>query len=86
MTLAKGTKLGSYEIPSPLGAGGMEEVYRVRDSKLKRDVAIKVAHFESSGRQQYMVSADANQFLMNTVSDHATGPITVILNWRGLGR
>ena len=42
MTLASGTKLGSYEIVAPLGAGGMGEVYRARDTKLKREVAIKV--------------------------------------------
>src|SRR5262245_36974646 len=41
-TLAKGTRLGSYEIVAPLGAGGMGEVYRARDTKLDRDVAIKV--------------------------------------------
>src|SRR5512132_3388545 len=42
MSLLSGTFLGAYEIVSPLGAGGMGEVYRARDTRLARDVAIKV--------------------------------------------
>src|SRR5882672_11362197 len=42
MPLSPGARLGSYEIVSMLGAGGMGEVYRARDSRLKREVAVKV--------------------------------------------
>src|SRR5512133_489580 len=42
MALATGTKLGPYELSTALGAGGMGEVYRARDPRLNREVAIKV--------------------------------------------
>jgi eukaryotic-like serine/threonine-protein kinase len=48
MPLVSGTKLGPYEIQTPLGAGGMGEVYRARDTRLGRDVAIKILPKEMS--------------------------------------
>src|SRR5579864_5951398 len=42
MALASGTRLGPYEIQVPMGAGGMGEVYRARDTRLDRTVAIKI--------------------------------------------
>ena len=42
MGLPPGTRIGSYEVVGPLGAGGMGEVYRARDARLGRDAAIKI--------------------------------------------
>src|SRR5260221_6397098 len=42
MTIAAGSRLGPYEIVAPIGAGGMGEVYRAKDARLSREVAIKV--------------------------------------------
>src|SRR3974390_953796 len=49
MSLAPGQKLGPYEVISPLGAGGMGEVYRARDTRLERIVALKILPKELSG-------------------------------------
>ena len=54
MALSSGTRLGPYEIQSPLGAGGMGEVYRATDSKLGRDVALKVILQEFAQDTQLM--------------------------------
>jgi len=62
MPLSAGTKLGPHDILAPIGAGGMGEVYRARDTRLGRDVALKIlpdrlannpdrrAHFETEAR------------------------------------
>ena len=42
MPLDRGTKLGPYQIESPIGAGGMGEMYKARDTKLDRDVSLKI--------------------------------------------
>src|ERR1700720_4052155 len=50
MPLSPGDKLGPYEIVAPIGAGGMGEVYRAHDSRLNRDVAIKVSNAQFTER------------------------------------
>ena len=63
MALADGTRLGPYEILSPIGAGGMGEVYRAKDTRLDRTVAIKVlpSHLSSDTelRQRFEREAKA---------------------------
>ncbi|HKN35839.1 MAG TPA: hypothetical protein VJX16_21575 [Terriglobales bacterium] len=56
MALSSGTKLGHYEIQSPLGAGGMGEVYRATDAKLGRDGALKVILQEFAQDLQLMAA------------------------------
>src|SRR5512132_1803319 len=61
MSIATGTKLGPYEILSPLGAGGMGEVYRAKDTRLGRDVAVKVlpAHMSASAELRQRLEREA---------------------------
>ena len=88
MALTSGTRLGPYEILSPLGAGGMGEVYRSRDTRLHRDVAIKVlppAFAADAGRlarfdQEARATAALNHPHILAVYDigvHESGPYVV---------
>jgi Tol biopolymer transport system component len=68
MPLSPGDKLGPYEIVAPLGAGGMGEVYRARDPKLNRDVAIKVLPAALSDDPQYMARFEREAQLLAALS------------------
>src|SRR6516225_6704881 len=61
MALSPGTKLGPYEIQSPLGAGGMGEVYRARDTRLDRTVAVKIlpAHLSENAEAKQRFEREA---------------------------
>jgi serine/threonine protein kinase len=79
MTLSSGTRLGPFEILAPLGAGGMGQVYRARDARLGREVAIKVLSQEFSGdadrRKRFEQEARAASALnhSNIVTIHEIG-------------
>ena len=68
MALQAGTKVGPYEILSPLGAGGMGEVYRARDSKLGREVAIKVLPEEFTQHPQKLARFEREARLLASLN------------------
>jgi serine/threonine protein kinase len=68
MPLSAGDKLGPYEVFSQIGAGGMGEVFKARDTRLDRIVAIKIAREKFSGRFQREAQA--------TSCHRASGPST----------
>src|SRR5258708_11448235 len=75
MPLSAGDKLGPYEILAPLGAGGMGEVYRAHDSRLKRDVAIKVLPAELSFDPERMARFEREARLLASLDHTNIGAI-----------
>ena len=74
MAYSAGTKLGPYEIVAPIGAGGMGEVYRAHDSRLQRDVAIKVSAQQFSHRFEREARAIAALNHSNICQVYDIGP------------
>ena len=76
MPLVPGARIGQYEIVTPLGAGGIGEVYRARDARLQRDVAIKIGSTRSSvfGAEPALAERDA---LSREVRLEARGAVAV---------
>src|SRR3974390_3479217 len=81
MALAAGTKLGPYEIVAPLGAGGMGEVYRARDTRLDRIVAIKVAKEKFSERFEREAQAVAALNHPNICTLYDVGPNFLVMEY-----
>jgi serine/threonine protein kinase len=81
MPLSPGDKLGPYEILTPIGAGGMGEVYRARDLRLKRDVAIKVSAAEFTERFDREAQAIAALNHPNICTLHDIGPNFLVMEF-----
>jgi len=78
MALTSGTKLGPYEIQSPLGAGGMGEVYRARDTRLGRDVAVKALPSHLSSNPDLKARFECEAKAISALSDPLTVEGTII--------
>src|SRR4030095_8483784 len=79
MSLNPGSKLGPYEILEPIGKGGMGEVYRARDPRMGRDVAIKVSAEAFSDRFSREVHAVAALSHPNVCTLHDVGPDYLVM-------
>jgi len=81
MPLQSGAKLGHYEILAPIGAGGMGEVYRARDPRLNRDVAIKVSDAEFSKRFEREAKSIAALNHPNICQVYDVGPNYLVMEF-----
>ena len=79
MTLAAGSKLGPYEILAPIGAGGMGAVYRARDPRVGRDVAIKVSSEQFTDRFTREIHAVAALNHPNIATLYDVGPNYLVM-------
>ena len=81
MPLSAGTRLGPYEILAPLGAGGMGEVYRATDTRLHREVAVKVSAERFSERFEREARAIASLNHPNICTLHDVGPNYLVMEF-----
>ena len=81
MMVPAGTQLGRYEILSLIGVGGMGEVYRVRDTRLNRDVAIKVTQTQFSDRFEREARAIASLSHPNVCTLYDVGPNYLVMEY-----
>src|SRR5262245_3538659 len=79
MPLSAGTRLGPYEILSPIGAGGMGEVYRARDPRMGREVAIKLSAEKFSDRFEREVRSVADLNHANICQVYDVGPNYLVM-------
>src|SRR5580704_5084961 len=83
MAVAAGTRLGPYEIIAPIGAGGMGEVYKARDTRLGRDVAIKISNEKFSDRFEREARAIAALNHPNICQLYDVGPNYLVMELIG---
>ena len=81
MPLARATRLGPYEILTPLGAGGMGEVYKARDTRLDRIVAVKISNQQFSERFDREAHAVASLNHPHVCTLHDIGPNYLVMEY-----